>query len=123
MLKNKNLCLYITIGIFLVFTVGYFITINKVSYAFTDNAREDLYSLKIKLIEKSAKLYGENNMDLFKEKKSIYVKVSDLVEANYITADDEEGNVFDPSSEVKKLNDLKIRITNKNGKISAKAVI
>ena len=40
----------------------------------------------------------------------------------YFVADDENGNVFDPTSEIKTLNDIKIRLKNNNGKISTKII-
>ena len=122
-MKSKNICLYITIALFVVFSVGYLITVNNVSYALVNDEENYLYDNKLKLIQKSAKLYGENNSNLFAEKDSIYVKVSDLVKEGYILADDKDGNVFDPNNDAKKLNDLKIRITYKNDKVTTKVII
>lgn len=122
MLKSKNLLLYEAVAILLVFTIGYFIIANKVSYAFAYDSTTYLYDSKIKLITKSANLYGESNLSLFKEKDTIYVTVGDLVEKGILLADDEAGNVKDPTSEVKNLNELKVRIVLKDGKINSKVL-
>ena len=119
-MKNKNIFLYLSLAILLIFTIGYFITVNKVSYAFAYNEEQELYNSKINLITKCALIYGEQNPDLFKEKDSIYITVNDLVEAGLIEADDEDGNVKNPMSDVKVLNDLKIRLTFKNDKVNVK---
>ena len=119
-MKNKNIFLYVTLAILFVFTIIYFVAINKVSYAFTHNETQELYNSKINLITKCAILYAEQNPDLFSEKDSIYITVNDLVEYGILQADDENGNVKNPTSEVKVMNELKIRITSKDDKISVK---
>ncbi|MBE6155988.1 MAG: hypothetical protein E7164_04455 [Firmicutes bacterium] len=118
-IKSKNIILYEIIGILLLFTIFYFIIVNKVSYAFTNDPNA-LYDSKINLINKMAVLYGEDNLDLFDEQETVYITVSDLVETGYLIADDDHGNVSDPTSEVKKLNELKIRIAYENGEVSTK---
>lgn len=120
MMKTKNLIVYEIASILLVFTIVYFISVNKVSYAFSYDDVKELQESKVKLINSSAKLYGEINCDLFEESDTIYVTVNDLVANGYLLPDDDKGNVKDPSGDVKLLNDTRIRITNKDGKIDVK---
>ena len=121
-MNNKNIFLYITLLILAIFTIAYFIIANNISHSFSYDTSEIKYANEIKYLEASAKLYAKKNNSIFKEKEVTYIKVSDLVKSGIIQADDEEGNVKDPSSDVKVLNDTKIRLTNKNGKIQAKVL-
>ncbi|MBE6148554.1 MAG: hypothetical protein E7167_03580 [Firmicutes bacterium] len=123
MMKSKNIILYEIIAVLSVFTIVYFVAVNKASYAFAYDDKQTLYDNRMKLIDKSAKLYGENNMSLFEDEKTIYVTVSDLVEKSYLLPDDENGNVKDPTSDVKLLNDLRVRITLEDGKIETKILL
>ena len=106
---KKNLVLYEIIGVLAIFTVVYFVSINKISYAFSYNKTDALYDMKMTVISKSAEVYATNDKDLFKEKDTIYVTVGELIEKGYLVADKEE-KLMNPKSEVKDLNDLKIRI-------------
>ena len=81
-----------------------------------------MYAVTINSIEKQSVVYGQNEKDLFKDKSSVYVTVEDLIKKGYYFADDEEGNVEDPRDTSKNLNDVKIKITNKNNKITAKVL-
>lgn len=102
----KVICL---IGVICLYTLFYFIGINKVSYAFeNDYDSNNSYNQKIAVIEECAKKYGELNKDLFKDEDTVYIKVSDLVTANLIAAN-EDGIVKDSSSG-KNLNDGVIKI-------------
>ena len=105
-----------------IFTICYFIIVNKVSYSFTGDTEQELYAVTINSIEKQAVVYGQNEKDLFKDKSSVYITVEDLIKKGYYFADDEEGNVEDPRDTSKNLNDVKIKITNKNNKITAKVL-
>ena len=120
MIKSKNIILYEILAVLVLFTIIYFVAVNKASYAFSYDESSMLYESKISHIDKMALLYGENNPDLFAEDDTIYITVADLVAKEYIVADDDEGNVKDPTSDVKLLNDIKIRITAKDGKVSTK---
>lgn len=122
MMKSKNIILYEIIAVLAVFTIVYFVAANKASYAFAYDDVKVLYDNRINLIEKSAKSYGEHNLDLFEEEDTIYVTVKDLVENGYLLPDDENGNVKDPTSDVKLLNDLRIRVTKTDGNIKIKVL-
>lgn len=119
-MNNKNIILYEIIGVLLTFTVIYFLLVNKASYAFVYNEADVLYNNKMKLIEKSAELYASQNMDKLKKDETIYVTVKDLVSGGYMLADDNEGNVNNPKSDVKNLNETKIKITYKNEQLETK---
>ena len=105
-----------------IFTVAYFFIVNKVSYSFMGDASEQMYSATLESIEKQAVLYGEKNKTIFDKKGSAYITVKDLIDKGYYFGDDDEGNVEDPRDYDKDLNDLKIKIINKDDKISAKVL-
>ena len=68
------------LAVLLVFTIGYFLMVNKISYAFENSV--DLsksHDNKIKVIEECSKKYASINDNLFNEDDTIYIKVSDLV--------------------------------------------
>lgn len=122
MLKSKNLVLYEIIGLLAIFTIIYFVAVNRISYAFTYDAETELYNQKISLIKKASENYASKNLEMFTEEETIYVTVQDLVDEGFYLADDESGKVQDPTSDVKTLNALKIRLSYKDGKISAKVL-
>ena len=119
---KKNILMYETIAVVLVFTIIYFVTANKISYAFTDDAAQELYQSKINLINNCATIYAKNNIELFDENNTIYMTVNELIEKGALLPDDEEGNIKDPSSDIRTMNELKVRITQKEGKISSKVL-
>ena len=120
MLKSKNIILYEILIVIFIFTILYFAIANHISYSFVYDEKSVLYESKINMITSCAKVYAQKNLNLFEEKDTIYITVSDLVENDLIEPDDEAGNVKDPTSDVKTLNDTKIRLTYKNEEVSAK---
>lgn len=121
-MENKNLMLYIILGVLGVFTIFYFVLVGNISHAFSYDNSDQKYESTLNYLKTSAELYASNHPELFEGKETIYVTVDDLVKSKTIQADDEEGNFKDPTSEVRVLNDLKIRVANKNGKLSAKVL-
>lgn len=117
-ISKLGICLIVLVA---VFTVGYFIAANKISYNFTVDYEKDLYNLRINTIEKNAKIYGENNADLFAEASDVYITVDDLAQKGFII--NNEGVVVDPRDEAKNLNDLKIKLTKKEENITAKVLV
>lgn len=93
------------------FTVGYFVVANIISYNFDVNYEEDLYDLTISSIEKQAALYGENNTEIFAENNDVYMTIEQLAAANAIISTS-EGVVADPRDDSKTLNDIRVKITN-----------
>lgn len=120
-LTGKYMFLYISIAVVILFSGFYFITINKISYAFSDSS-VNFYEEKIKSIANLAKTYAEYNPDIFGEEDYVYFTVSELVEKGVLVADTSNGDVLDPADESKTLNDLKVKITSKDGKIEAKVL-
>lgn len=117
MIKDKKI---IILAIVLtIFTIGYFVIVNKISYAFANNYDlTSVYENRIETIKKCAIAYGENNLDLFKEEKIIYVKVQDLIDNNLLAAN-AEGNIINPLKENETLNTNIIKIKYENDEITA----
>lgn len=93
--KLKDIKLLSCLAVLLVFTIGYFLMVNKISYAFENSV--DLsksHDNKIKVIEECSKKYASINDNLFNEDDTIYIKVSDLVKADLLTTNREK-NVVD----------------------------
>lgn len=122
-MRNNNgkisIILLIVLGIF---TIGYFFIVNKFSYVFDVDFEEDLYELKIASIEKQSEIYAQGHSELFSESNDIYLTVEDLVTENVIISNN-AGNVIDPRDNEKTLNDLKVKITNKDNEITAKVLV
>lgn len=116
-MKNKNGYTIIELMIVIV-VVGVlaFAAINKASYAFSDNneALKELEKQKTTLIENAAIRYGEEHMDIFEESKTTYIRVTDLIENNYLLVD-EDGNISKEAVD----NNQKIELVFKDDKVSA----
>lgn len=104
-----------------IFTVAYFTTAVVISKDFNVNYEESMYNQKIAAIEKQATLYAENKEELFEDSNSVYMTVEELALANVII-NNEDGVVTDPRDTDKNLNDLKVKITNENDKVTAKVL-
>ena len=116
LIKDKKIIALIVL--LLVFTIGYFVIITKMSYAFSyDYDANKSYSIVIDTIKKCATAYGEKNPDLFKDEKVIYIKVQDLIDNNLLVPN-EEGNIVNPLNTEETLNTNIIKIKNEDDKIS-----
>lgn len=107
--KLKDIKLLTCLVVLLLFTIGYFLMVNKISYAFDSTV--DLsksHDNKIKVIEECSKKYASINDNLFNEDDTVYIKVSDLVKADLLATNREE-NVVDILND-KLLNDNVIKI-------------
>lgn len=116
-LKDKKI---IALGtILVVFTISYFIVVNKISYAF-DNTYDinEFYNNTIDTIKKSAVAYGEKNIALFNENNTIYIKVQDLIDNDFLIPN-ENGNITNPLKENETLNSNIVKIKLENEKVSA----
>ena len=102
--------------VIVVIGIGYFILANHLSYAFSVDYEEAMYNQTISYIEKNAKIYAEANLDTFTE----YMTVDELVEKGVLLNTD--GKVVDPRDENKSLNDLRIKLTLKNNKVTAEVL-
>ena len=83
--------------------------ISKVSYALSDD-NSQMYDLEVKLIETQAKAYGSTKIEELKQNDSI-VTVNSLIKDNYLQADDDSGNIYDPRDKRKTLNDVKVSLS------------
>lgn len=116
MFKDKKIIFLA--AILAVFTIGYFVAVNKISYAFSDNYDlEKAYDNTIKTIEECAIAYGEKNSDLFNEENIIYIKVQDLID-NEILVTNKDGNIQNPLKENETLNTKIVKIKKEKDKIS-----
>lgn len=104
-----------------VFTIVYFVGAFIVSKNFNVDFEMDLYNQKIAAIEKQAEIYGEKEKDLFKESDSVYVTIEELALANAIVST-KEGVVADPRNSSDTLNNLKVKITKEDDKVTAKVL-
>lgn len=121
-MNSKNTMRFILLGVLLVFTIFYFVTANNMSHAFEYDELQEKYNIKINLIKSMAEIYAKKNMDIFDEKNVVYITVQDLIDSHMIDSDNDNGDLKDPTSEVKILNAIKIRLTNKEGKILSKVL-
>lgn len=120
--KLKDLKLISLFIILILFTLFYFVSVNKVSYAFDTNYDfQKIHDQKLEVIKACAVKYGENNKELFSKEDSIYIKVSDLISANLI-APDESGNIIDLSTG-KKLNEVVVKISHQNDEYTAEVSV
>ena len=119
MIKIKDKKIIVLVVILIVFTIGYFTVVNKVSHAFeTDVDYNTIKNQKLELIEKVAKKYGEDNIDKFNEEGLIYIDINTLIESGYLIVST-EGKVLNIEEIKEDLNDKKIRIKNEEGVIKA----
>ena len=83
-----------------------FVVISQTTYAFKDNT-EELYENQKVLIERQAREYGKT-LESLKEEKETIVMVSELIEHEYLVAED---GVFKDVRTGDDINDMKIKVT------------
>lgn len=118
-MKNiKDKKIIILILTLIIFTFGYFIIVNKISYAFENGIDiQKIQDKRVQVIEDCAVHYGENHNNDFNDEGILYLTVKDLIDAGYL-APNEDGNLIDISNN-EILNNKKIRIKKENDKIKA----
>ena len=119
MKKIKDKKIIVLAVILIVFTIGYFIIVNKISYAFDNNY--DLtwaYNNTMNTIKKCAIAYGKDNIDSFNDEGLLYIEVQSLIDNGYI-ATNEAGNIVNSLNNKENLNNKKIRLKYENKEISA----
>ena len=99
-----------------VFGVVFFSFANKASYAFSVDYEKESYNQLIDSIKNNTKIYAENTKDFFKDGEDVYLTVKELAALNLVI-EDENGNVIDPRDDSKVLNDVKVKVSQKNNKI------
>ena len=104
--KDKNIiALIIVLG---VFTLGYFLIANRISYAFSNNPNlESSYENTNKIITTSAIVYGNADIEELKEKKVKWLTIQELIDEKYLIPD-ENGNVVNPLEPDKTINAKKV---------------
>lgn len=116
-IKDKKIIILILILV--VFTIGYFIIVNKISYAFENNYDlNNVYDSRIETITKCAEAYGKDNSENFNEEGLLYITVQTLIDNGYLVPNG-EGLITNTLNSEENLNDKKIRIKSENEKISA----
>ena len=94
--------------IIIVLGIATAITIGTTSYAFENHSKE-YYEVKVRNIESNAKRYAMSLGTLEDNNKIITVK--DLVDAGYLSPDNEDGDIIDPRNSKSTLNNVKIKLT------------
>ncbi len=124
-MNNKGFTLVEILAVIILLSIIIIIIAPNISNS-SDKTKKKLLENKIYEIEKVAISYGQDNRDSFNNKCTINgqsydcfeINVSDLTNNSYMNADDEEGNVINPYND-EQLNDCKIQIYKKYGKIYA----
>lgn len=101
-----------------IFTVAYFLVVNAISYVFDVDYEQDLYDMKIAAIEKQAIIYATGHTEIFADSDDVYMTVEELALNNAVVCAT-EGVVVDPRDSSETLNDLRVKITNKDDEITA----
>lgn len=117
LLNNKKIIALILI--LTIFTLGYFIIVNKVSYAFVQsNDLDKLYEITINTIKECSIAYAKDNMDKF-ENDVLVLTVQDLID-NKLLVTNSEGEVTNPRNSEKSLNTNVITIRYNDGNFDVK---
>ena len=117
--KIKDKKIIVLVLILVIFSIAYFVVVNKISYAFEDgNDLKLIYESKIETITECAKKYGENNLNEFNEEGIMYITVQDLIDNNYLSATD-NGKIINILNINENLNNKKIRIKKEANEIIA----
>lgn len=104
------------ISILVLFTIIYFVTISKVSYAFEDSSNsKEPYNSLIDTIKECAEKYAANNDGLFKDNQIVYIKVQDLIDSSLL-APNNDTNVVNPIDKKTVLNSNVIKIKKEDNK-------
>ena len=108
-MKNKGYTVIELIVVIVIFGIITAVTLGLTSNAFKDNT-DEYYKVKVKDIESNAKRYGMT-LEEVKTEGSKVVTVKDLVDAGYLSPDNEEGDIIDPRNEKVTMNNTKVKIT------------
>ena len=114
-MNRKGYTVIELIIVMIIFGVITAVTIGATSYAFKDNS-DEFYKVRISNIESNAKRYAMT-LEEVKTEGSKVIIVNDLVEAGYLSADNEKGDIIDPRNSKATLNNVKVKLTynEKNG--------
>lgn len=108
-LNNKGYSNIELLGVLAVFSVMYILSVSNVTHALEINPAQDAYDEQMNIIQIQALAYANFVDDLFKEEETVtYIYVEDLIEANFMSAED--GVIINPLETNKNLNKVKIKI-------------
>ncbi len=119
-MNNKGFTTIELLVVLGIFSIVYFAGVVNFTYAFETDEIEVAYDHTINLIELQAKEYALNNQNIFETDTVVYVYVKDLIEYNYLAA--ENGIIIDPRETNKNLNDIKIKLE-KNGENISSSIV
>lgn len=115
-LKDKKIISLLIVLSF--FTIIYFISVNKISYAFDSSKySKESYNSLIDTIKKCSKQYAINNNDIFNEENVAYIKVQDLIDSGFIIPNSGE-NIVSPLDNKTIMNSIVIKIKKDNNNIN-----
>ena len=106
---NKGYTVIELLVVIIIFGVITAVTISTTSYAF-ENHSEEYYKVKIKDIESNAKRYAMKN-EKVQNGETVIITVKDLVDAGYLSGDNENDDIVDPRNSKATLNNMKIKLT------------
>lgn len=108
-MNNKGYTVIELIIVMVVFGLITAVTIGATSNAFKDDT-EEYYRVKVKDIESNAKRYGMT-LEEVKTEGSKVITVKELVDAGFLSPDNEKGDILDPRKPKTTMNNTKIKIT------------
>lgn len=108
-MNNKGYTVIELIIVMIVFGIITAITIGATSSSFKEDT-EEYYNVKVNNIESNAKRYGMT-IEEVKTEGSKIITVKDLVDAGFLSPDNEKGDILDPRNTKTTMNNTKVKIT------------
>ena len=118
-MKNKGYTVVELVIVLAVFSLFYFIGVGVIAKDI--NYEDTMYEQKIAAIEEQASIYAKSKDELFKDSDTIYLTVKELADAAAIISN-KDGEVTDPRDGKSNLNEVKVKITNIDSKVTAKVL-
>ncbi len=120
-MKNKGYTVVELVIVLAVFSLFYFIGVGVIAKDINVNYEDTMYEQKIAAIEEQASIYAKSKDELFKDSDTIYLTVKELADAAAIISN-KDGEVTDPRDGKSNLNEIKVKITNIDSKVTAKVL-
>ena len=79
--------------VIVIFSVFYFVSVNKYSYAFSYDEVKEASIHQERLIKKCAEVYADSNKNLFDGKETIYITIDDLVQKKLLPSENGKINL------------------------------
>lgn len=112
--KDKKIVALVVVLV--IFTFIYFISVGKISHAFeTTNYSKEAYNSLIKTIKTCSEEYAKKNDNIFNEENVAYIKIQDLIDANFLATNNGD-NIVSPldGQTILNSNIVKIKKDNNN---------